>query len=88
MKVTGIAVYTDNTHRLITLDVPRARSVVGACTRYRRQCREFAGLLISPGFRWVGNSSDSQAQALAKWERGQSYFDLRPLRDNLIVIKG
>jgi hypothetical protein len=91
-QITGVAVYTDDTCRMITLVASgrlnrlRRNLAIGLCSAYRKQCPDFAMMILAPGQHWIGNYNDDQGRAIADFDAGKTRYDLRPMADNVITV--
>lgn len=85
MNITGIAIFTNGTHRMVTLK-SNLDDDIAIFSKYREICPELAAFMPRPGYCWVGNYSHKQMEAMAAFENGNSKFDLRPLEKSIITI--
>ena len=83
---TGLAIYTDGTHRMVTLRAPKGAEEIEACSAYRHLNPQLAAFMPVPGYAWVGHANQAQAEAKAAFERGESKFDCRLLTENIIDL--
>jgi len=83
---TGLAIYTDGTHRLVTLRAPQGADEIEVCSAYRDLNPQLAAFMPVPGYVWSGHANQAQAEALAAFERGESKFDYRERTENIINV--